>query len=928
MNSKYEIIANSILNETNDEQYEKAINILNDGDIDYINYDEDKNKLIIDANIKGFHLKAFISSIYDYSYTCECRHQETGIGVCQHFSAVLLNLKTKMTDDFKNYKDIFKKNENNLSEINNIFLKKIDNFIYIDVDNIDNLINNKFYYRDFYQLIGEKKDNLFKLKSFELLKEKEFDVFFDDQSKFIFSENINLNLIIDKFEDYYLLKWSLTDGFNDYEIIDYFYSETDLAIQDSEGFIRIVNLNDYIDLNNLEDFILDKKDLEVFLDETTDSILEKGIKIITNDETISFMINENKFILYVYKLIDGFKLLIKTKVGNLEYSIEEIENKLYSKNILKKYTELKDKIDLDFNEKGELFLTPDSFIKFLENIESIEEFNIEIRFSKNINIIKKPDFSLNTYKNDNYFTGELFFGFNNLLEYIDQIENGKYIVFKNGDLVEIPDNIREIAKKLYYENDLKFSDLIKNSDIIEGEAYNYLEDLKKIENIENYDINNFKGNLRNYQYEGYKFLRFLDQNKLSGILADDMGLGKTVQIIAFLANVLKDDQKVLILCPKSLVYNWVDEINKFSNLSYQVYNSKETFEKNIIISSYGSLLNSKKLQQEYYDYIIIDEAQVIKNSWTKTSRIVKKLNGSIKFALSGTPLENSLGDLHSIFEFILPGYLPNKSKFLADINEEDKKESFLKMMKPFILRRKKEDVLNDLPQKTEENIFLDMTEEQEKLYKKMLSEIRSRVEDENLETFSILEGLLRLRQISNHPKLVFENYKYLSGKIEFIREFMEDIIETDHKVVIFSQFVSMLEIIKELLIEKNIQFSYIYGISKNRTQIINHFNESKEKKVLLLSLKAAGVGLNITGADYVIHFDPWWNPAVEDQATDRVHRIGQTRKVVVYKLITKNSIEEKILDLKNKKKSLYDEYIDKNIMSKITKEELKNILDI
>jgi len=221
-----------------------------------------------------------------------------------------------------------------------------------------------------------------------------------------------------------------------------------------------------------------------------------------------------------------------------------------------------------------------------------------------------------------------------------------------------------------------------------------------------------------------------------------------------------------------------------------------------------------------------------------------------------------------------------------------------------------------------------MTEEQDKLYRKMLSEIRLRFEKEEVESFSILEGLLRLRQISNHPRLVFDNYKYLSGKIEFIKEFMEDIYETDHKVVIFSQFVSMLDIIKELLDEKDIEYSYIYGISKNRTQIIKKFNENEDKKVLLLSLKAAGVGLNITGADYVIHFDPWWNPAVENQATDRVHRIGQKRNVVVYKLITKNSIEEKILKLKDKKKSLYDEYIDKNIMNKISKEELIEILNM
>lgn len=928
MNKNYEIIANSIINEADDETYQKALEILNNDHFDIFEIDERNNELNIYAIIEGFHLKAFISSIYDYNYQCDCNYSDNNIGVCEHFTAALMKIKMKKDTEFKTYRNLFEEGKEILKIQDEIVLKNIDSKIYIDIENMGEIEKNPYFYKDIFQIIGNKDFNYYGLKSFEILKEKDFDIFFDDGSRVTFGENINLNLIIDKFEDYYLLKWIFTDGFNDYEVIDYLYSETDIAIQDSEGIIRIVNLKDYFKIKNLENFILLKKDLIKFLNDYRDNILQKGIIIKTNDEDINFLINENKFILYVYKLIDGFKLILKVKVGNSEYSFEEIKVKSVSKNIKIELEKIKEIVNIDFDEEGEAYLKPDAFIGFLDKIEKLENFSLEIRFSKNINIVKKPDFSLTTFKNDNFFTGELYFGFNNVLDYIDQVENGKYIIFKNGDLVEIPDNIREIAKKLYYEKDLKFSDLVKNSEIIEGEAYDYLQGLKQIKNIKDYELNNFKGELRNYQYEGYKFLRFLDDNKLSGILADDMGLGKTVQIIAFLSNVINEQKKILIICPKSLVYNWADEIDKFSNLHYQVYKSGVKINENIIISSYGNILNSKNIQKQNYDYIIIDEAQVIKNSWTKTSRVIKKLNGKMKIALSGTPLENSLADLHSIFEFILPGYLPNKSKFISEINEEDKKEKYLKMIKPFILRRKKEEVLNDLPEKIEENIFLDMTEEQEKLYKKMLSEIRSRFEREEVESFSILEGLLRLRQISNHPRLVFENYKYLSGKLEFISEFMEDIYNTDHKVVIFSQFVTMLDIIKEILEEKNMDYSYIYGISKNRTQIINKFNENPDKKVLLLSLKAAGVGLNITGADYVIHFDPWWNPAVENQATDRVHRIGQKRNVVVYKLITKNSIEEKILKLKNKKKTLYDEYIDKNIMNKISKEELIDILNI
>ncbi|SDC52444.1 Superfamily II DNA or RNA helicase, SNF2 family [Geotoga petraea] len=928
MNKNYEVIANSIINEASDEIYEKALKIFNDDEFEQFDLEENNGELNITATIKGFHLKAFVSSIYDYRYECDCNYSEENIGVCEHFTAVLLKMKTKKDEGYKVYQELFENDYEILSPIDEIYLKNIKSKIFLDSNWIKGIEKNPYFYKDIYQILGSKSSEDYKLKSFELLKEKDLDIYFDDGSRIVFGESINLNLIIDKFENYYLLKWVFTDGFNDYEIIDYFYSETDIAIQDSEGFIRILNLKDFFDLSNIENFILDKKDLIKFLNDFRDNIFQKGIKIKTNDEDINFLVNENRFVLYVYKLIDGFKLITKVKVGNSEYSIGEIKKKFVSKKITNRLETIKNIVNIEFNDDGETFLKPDAFVNFLDKIEQLDGLNLEIRFSKNINIVKKPDFNLMTYKNDNFFTGELYFGFNNLLEYIDQIENGKYIVFKNGDLVEIPDNIREIARKLYYEKDLKFSDLVKNSEIIEGEAYDYLQDLKQIKNIEDYELKNFHGELRHYQYEGYKFLRFLDDNQLSGILADDMGLGKTVQIIAFLANIVKGDEKVIIICPKSLVYNWADEIDKFSDLNYQVYNSGANIRENIIISSYGNILNSKNIQNQYYDYIIIDEAQVIKNSWTKTSRVIKKLDGKMKIALSGTPLENSLADLHSIFEFILPGYLPNKSKFISEINEKDKKEKYLKMIKPFVLRRKKEDVLDDLPEKIEENIFLDMTEEQEKLYKKMLSEIRSKFEREEVESFSVLEGLLRLRQISNHPRLVFDNYKYLSGKIEFIREFMEEINETDHKVVIFSQFVTMLDIIKEILQEQNIDYSYIYGISKNRTQIINKFNEKPDKKVLLLSLKAAGVGLNITGADYVIHFDPWWNPAVEDQATDRVYRIGQKRNVVVYKLITKNSIEEKILKLKNKKKSLYDEYIDKNIMNKISKEELIDILNM
>ncbi len=461
-----------------------------------------------------------------------------------------------------------------------------------------------------------------------------------------------------------------------------------------------------------------------------------------------------------------------------------------------------------------------------------------------------------------------------------------------------------------------------------------LEGFKQIPEYER--AKNFKGKLRKYQEAGFRWLRFLHEYHFSGCLADDMGLGKTVQTLALL-QALKEENRLttsLLVVPVSAISNWEAEIARFTpSLTFHRHlgagRDKDIDvwpNHDLVITSYATLRNDiETFRKFHFDYIVLDESQNIKNLSSQVTKAVKLIKGGHRLALSGTPIENTTMELWSLFDFLMPGFLGTPDWFRTEwavrvekYKDEQKTEVLKNMIYPFILRRKKEQVEKDLPAKIEVVETLVMEEEQMKLYVNTALYYSERVlkaiDEKGVESsaFVILEGMLRLRQVCLFPQLVDPEFKDIpSIKFGRLIEMLEDILSEGHKVLVFSQFVKVLEIIRQHFNAENIDYCYIDGSleAKTRGNEVKQFQEDETKRVFLLSLKAGGVAINLTAADYVIIFDPWWNPAVEAQAIDRSHRIGQTKKVFVYRMVVKNTIEEKMLALQEQKRELVDKLI-------------------
>ena len=450
--------------------------------------------------------------------------------------------------------------------------------------------------------------------------------------------------------------------------------------------------------------------------------------------------------------------------------------------------------------------------------------------------------------------------------------------------------------------------------------------------------------LRPYQKEGVGWLHFLRRNSFGGILADEMGLGKTVQTLAFIQSIPltqpspregrgndSANPPCLIVCPTSLVFNWVLEAQKFTPnlkvLSITGSGRAELFDQipqnDIVITSYGLIRrDAERYRAIEFDTVILDEAQHIKNRQTQNAQAVKSIRSHHRLVLTGTPLENSVLDLWSIFDFLMPGYLGTaqdfRERYEIPITREKSSEAqsrLARRLKPFILRRLKRDVVKDLPAKLEQVSFCELTSDQQQVYKQVLEASRKEVMDavgaQGLarSRMVILSALLRLRQICcdlRLLKLEEVDPATASGKLELFSELLEEVIDGGHRVLVFSQFVSMLALIRERFDAEGVRFCYLDGSTTNRGEVVARFQTDPAIPVFLISLKAGGVGLNLTGADTVIHFDPWWNPAVEAQATDRAHRIGQTRVVTSYKLIARDTVEEKILKLQDRKREIIE----------------------
>lgn len=461
--------------------------------------------------------------------------------------------------------------------------------------------------------------------------------------------------------------------------------------------------------------------------------------------------------------------------------------------------------------------------------------------------------------------------------------------------------------------------------------------------------------LREYQKKGYSWLWFLYSYGLNGILADDMGLGKTLQSLTLIQKAKEKDGSApnLVICPTSVVFNWEAEIEKFASglkcLNLTGSERKGSFQHienyDIVITSYALLRRDiEELKGVDFRCVILDESQNIKNHTSITAQSAKMLNASHRFALSGTPVENRLTELWSSFDFLMPGFLYDIDEFnyrygvpIQEKGDRTVEHRLKKQIYPFVLRRMKRDIAKDLPDKIENIAYCKMTPEQRDFYLDVLDSTRQEIFEKigtdgfEKSKMSVFSALLRLRQVCCHPRLYDKEGKYgaiESGKFEHLKEMLEDIISEGHRVLLFSQFVQMLDIVKDWFDKEGIRYEYLTGATKDRQSAVNNFNNNPSIPVFLISLKAGGTGLNLIGADYVIHYDPWWNPAVEDQATDRAHRIGQTKNVFVYRLITKGSVEEKIMKLKEKKRNLFDSVIstDRNIGKSITFEDIKDIL--
>ena len=470
-----------------------------------------------------------------------------------------------------------------------------------------------------------------------------------------------------------------------------------------------------------------------------------------------------------------------------------------------------------------------------------------------------------------------------------------------------------------------------------------------------------KGTLRSYQQEGVNWLRFLENRGFCGILADEMGLGKTLQTLAWIQLGRSDEshqgKPALIVCPTSLVENWREETVKFTpNLKVLTLQGTDRHRKwkniekfDLVITSYALMRRDIEKHMEYtYSIAILDEAQHIKNRATQNALSAKKIKADHRLVLTGTPIENGVTDLWSIMDFLMPGYLGHHKNFrdyyeLPILNGgpdgEHAQLNLRRKLHPFLLRRLKKQVAKDLPPKIERTAPCKLTQDQHRVYMQLLEDSRQKIsemvekEGLNKSRMEILKTLLRLRQTCNHIdllKLEGVKSKHPSAKMELFFELLNEALDSKHRVLVFSQFTSMLAILRDELESRELKYCYLDGSTKDRQDVVRKFNKDQRIPVFLMSLKAGGTGLNLTGADKVIHFDPWWNPAVEDQATDRAHRIGQKRTVYSVKLITKGTVEEKVVEMQQRKKGIIDATLttDEQVMQKLTWEDVQELLNL
>lgn len=663
--------------------------------------------------------------------------------------------------------------------------------------------------------------------------------------------------------------------------------------------------------------------------------------------------------------IDYFGKIINILDKNAECSLrdnyfeEEIAMKLERYRFIKKGSEF---IFIgDDEERYEFLANGIQFFKSFSRLEFSKSFNdASLIGSSDIHAIFEGDGENLRFKYD--IDGIDYSEYAKILQSLS--EDRDFYKTKKGRILDLRDlginNFFNIIDNLMYSEDLYdgildvdkskalfIEDSIKNNNLIfirGAEVLNIVSKKLESRTIEEVnEIEGLNGVLRGYQLIGVNYLLALSEMNFGGILADEMGLGKTIQIIAFL--LCQKGKKSLVVTPTSLIYNWKEEFEKFApdlnvgiihgskSIRNKVLDNKDEYD--VLITTYGTIKNDISFyKNEIFDYCIIDEAQNIKNPKAQNTKIIKEIKAKVKFALTGTPIENSLIELWSIFDFIMPKYLFDEKKFKQKfVNRTEMEIDELKsLINPFILRRLKRDVITELPEKIEKKYYVSMTTEQKLAYKNYMKEVKLKLktgEDDNITIFSYLT---RLRQLCQDPILVNKDYTGDSGKLNVALEIIDEVIKENNKILVFSQFTSVLKKIEEELNERKIVNKYLDGSTsaKERVRLVAEFNESNEPGVFLISLKAGGTGLNLTSAKFVMHMDPWWNPAIEDQATDRAHRIGQKNVVEVIKLIAKDTIEEKVIQLQEEKREIInsvmsDDSLNINNISKLTNDEILDL---
>lgn len=618
---------------------------------------------------------------------------------------------------------------------------------------------------------------------------------------------------------------------------------------------------------------------------------------------------------------------------------------------------------------------------FLKTIRNLQEDNIQVKGFDKLKKFKykinKPQFKMGVSSGIDWFELKMKLTFDNVDVPLQDIQNSifsgqKMVVLGDGSIGVLPEEWLAQFESLLMMGKVKGDKLIVNKkhfnllldvDLHIKEEKMLLELKEKKQALINVEVVQFKplskgikATLRPYQLNGFQWMQSLDHLGWGGCLADDMGLGKTLQTISFLQFVKEKNKDAcsLVICPTSLIYNWESELQKFAPaLKYKIHygltrnlSEEHLKEFDVVLTSYGSVRNDiEELQKYEFQYIILDESQVIKNPEARTTKACMLLNAKNRLILSGTPIQNNTYDLYAQMNFLNPGFLGNKNFFknhfavpIDKYQDKDVIRKLRKLTEPFILRRTKEKVANDLPDKSEIVLWCHMKEKQREVYDRYKlyyrSQLLSKIEEDGIKkaSFYILEGLTRLRQICDSPVLV-KDPQFVTDESAKLNELLREVVENtgDHKVLIFSQFTEMLSLIKKKFDQTGISYNYLDGQTpgKTRMELVKNFQEDESVKAFLISLKAGGVGLNLTAADYVYLVDPWWNPAAESQAIDRTHRIGQTRKVFAYKMICKDSIEEKILHLQEKKKSLSKDLIgeDSSFVSKLTKDDIEFLFE-